>query len=684
MSKVNLKDLLSYIDPAACSYQEWLQVGMGLKNEGYPFEVWDDWSRKDSARYHDGECERKWASFRGNSEPVTGATITQMAKARGWQPKTKKKGHELAWDDVITADPESSVIINPNLLEGQHFDEPGAAWKPVQEMIKFLSTLFDSSDHVAYVVDSFRKEDSEKYIPRNKGVSDRTSAELIRALEKCGGDITNALGDYNHEGGIWVRINPMDGKGYTNDNVTAYKYALVESDSMSLAQQNQAIRELQLPVATLVYSGNQSLHAIVRVDAENYDEYKKRVNFLFEICKANGLKIDSANKNPSRLSRLPGCYRGAHKQFLIDTNIGKANWEEWKEWFDSINDDLPNPEALKDVWDNMPPLADPLIDGVLRQGHKMLIAGPSKAGKSFALIELSIAIANGTKWLGNFECRQGRVLYVNLELDRASCLHRFKDVYAALGMEPENLENIDIWNLRGKAIPMDKLAPRLINRALRKQYIAVIIDPIYKVITGDENSADQMAHFCNQFDKICTELGCAVIYCHHHSKGSQGFKKSMDRASGSGVFARDPDAILDIIQLTYKNEADPDSTTTAWKVTGTLREFKPFKPVCVFFKHPIHLPDPSGLLNGIPEEGSVEDVRAKGREQGVKSRQEKSRSKQEQLPAAFDATVNEAGKATLEDMAEYLDVTEKTMRNYLKKQDEFIIRNGFVVENEEL
>ena len=684
MSKVNLKDLLSYIDPAACSYQEWLQVGMGLENEGYPFEVWDDWSRKDSARYHDGECERKWASFRGNPEPVTGATITQMAKARGWQPKTKKKGHELAWDDVITADPESSVIINPNLLEGQHFDEPGAAWKPVQEMIKFLSTLFDSSDHVAYVVDSFRKEDSEKYIPRNKGVSDRTSAELIRALEKCGGDITNALGDYNHEGGIWVRINPMDGKGYTNDNVTAYKYALVESDSMSLAQQNQAIRELQLPVATLVYSGNQSLHAIVRVDAENYDEYKKRVNFLFEICKANGLKIDSANKNPSRLSRLPGCYRGAHKQFLIDTNIGKANWEEWKEWFDSINDDLPNPEALKDVWDNMPPLAAPLIDGVLRQGHKMLIAGPSKAGKSFALIELSIAIANGTKWLGNFECRQGRVLYVNLELDRASCLHRFKDVYAALGMEPDNLENIDIWNLRGKAIPMDKLAPRLINRALRKQYIAVIIDPIYKVITGDENSADQMAHFCNQFDKICTELGCAVIYCHHHSKGSQGFKKSMDRASGSGVFARDPDAILDIIQLTYKNETDPDSTTTAWKVTGTLREFKPFKPVCVFFKHPIHLPDLTGLLNGLPEEGSVEDVRAKGREQGVKSRQEKSRSKQEQIPAAFDAVVNEAGKAAVEDMAEYLDVSEKTMRNYLKKQSKFIIRNGFVVENEEL
>ena len=49
---------------------------------------------------------------------------------------------------------------------------------------------------------------------------------------------------------------------------------------------------------------------------------------------------------------------------------------------------------------------------------------------------------------------------------------------------------------------MDKLAPKLIRRASKKKYIAVVIDPIYKVITGDENSADQMAHFCNQFDKV--------------------------------------------------------------------------------------------------------------------------------------------------------------------------------------
>lgn len=49
---------------------------------------------------------------------------------------------------------------------------------------------------------------------------------------------------------------------------------------------------------------------------------------------------------------------------------------------------------------------------------------------------------------------------------------------------------------------MVKLAPRLIRRAAKKGYLAVVLDPIYKVITGDENSADQMAKFCNQFDLV--------------------------------------------------------------------------------------------------------------------------------------------------------------------------------------
>ena len=185
----------------------------------------------------------------------------------------------------------------------------------------------------------------------------------------------------------------------------------------------------------------------------------------------------------------------------------------------------------------------------------MLLVGPSKSGKSFALIELCIAITEGTEWIGR-KCKQGNVLYVNFELDRPSCLHRFEDVYNSLGI-PEgkrHSKNLYTWNLRGKTLTLDKLVPKLIRRAKKRNYRAVVIDPIYKVITGDENSASEMANFCNQFDKIAEATGASVIYAHHHSKGAQGSKKSMDRASGSGVFARDPDALLDMIELDIPKE----------------------------------------------------------------------------------------------------------------------------------
>ena len=666
MEDNNLLELLSYIPPDSLSYTEWINVGMALKHEGYTASDWDSWSRND-ARYHSGECYTKWDSFQGTSSPVTGGTIFHLAVENGFVPQTFHDDGRgaLDWDASIKYDNDYQ-LLDKSYIDGKEIHEP-KNWNPVQEIVKYLDTLFQSDDIVAYSTESYAKTNEatgevEKYLPA-KGAYDRTAGELINKLLRCDGKINEVLGDYNEQAGAWVRFNPMDGKGVKNENVAQFRYALVESDNMDLEKQNAIVRELELPIATLVYSGSKSIHAVVKIEATNKEEYKKRVDYLYKICKKNGLNVDEQNKNPSRLSRLPGFLRGDKKQFIIDTNIGKTSWDEWYQHIEDLNDELPDPESLVDFWEDMPPLAPELIKGVLRQGHKMLIAGPSKAGKSFALINMSIAIAEGHHWFG-WECTQGKVLYVNLELDRASCLHRFRDVYKAMGIEARNISNIDIWNLRGKTVPMDKLAPKLIRRAYKKGYIAVIIDPIYKVLTGDENSADQMAHFTNQFDKVATELGSSVIYCHHHSKGSQGGKKSMDRASGSGVFARDPDALIDLVELELTEEIRKqqiNSTTakiyqdainqmnrpymeqfvglddlqssyqmrnhferavtnvkdrvtvndavtaqtariensTAWRVDGTLREFAKFKPRNIWFSYPTHTVDETGILADI-------------------------------------------------------------------------------------
>ena len=215
-------------------------------------------------------------------------------------------------------------------------------WDHVGQLVKYLETLFEASENVGYVCDSWYDEEKNKYLPK-KGVFDRTAGELIQALQGCKGDIGAVLGDYKPEVGAWIRFNPLDGKGVRNENVTDFRYALVESDDMDIEKQNAMIRQLELPVACLVHSGGKSLHAIVRIEASSYDEYRKRVDFLYEVCKKNGLAIDSQNSNPSRLSRMPGVMRDGRKQFLVDVNIGKPTWNEWKEWIEGINDNLPRP-----------------------------------------------------------------------------------------------------------------------------------------------------------------------------------------------------------------------------------------------------------------------------------------------------------------------------------------------------
>ncbi|OCN03574.1 DNA primase [Erysipelotrichaceae bacterium MTC7] len=721
----DLLEILESVDPSTLNYQEWTNIGMALKHEGYTAMDWDQWSSKDSSRYHAGECFKKWDTFQGTGTPVTGGTIVQYAKENGWTPPYRSGGpdYELDWDSTINAKDEL-VVVDPAWVEGKEIKEP-KYWKPVKDLITYLSTLYESTDNVGYVTTSYQN-DAGKYVP-TKGNYDRTAGELIEQLNKCNEDIGAVLGDYQEEVGAWIRFNPLDGNGIKNDNVSEYRYALVESDAMELEKQYAIITELELPVACLVHSGKKSIHAIVKVHAANYDEYRKRVNYLYDVCKKNGLKVDEQNKNPSRLSRMPGVTRNGHKQFLIATNIGKESWQEWQEWIEAVNDDLPEPEAIEDIWENLPDLSPVLIDGILRQGHKLLMAGPSKAGKSFALIELCIAIVEGQKWLG-FQCTQGRVLYVNLELDRASLLHRIKDVYTALGIQPSNLKNLDVWNLRGKSVPMDQLAPKLIRRAQKKNYIAIVIDPIYKILTGDENSADQMAHFTNQFDKVCTELGSAVIYCHHHSKGGQGNKRSMDRASGSGVFARDPDALLDLVELELPNTlvgqlqneelrkyygkvlndkaseyasssvenddymnyrklydhlqmvlnanslAEVDRQTelikekvngrTGWRIEGTLREFARFKPLNLWFDYPIHSIDTIGHLKDIDPEGAYPYKQKEKRKDKAEKEKEKAVNN---FVVEYENLAFNGEEVSANDLSESLDVNQKTLLAWLGK-----------------
>jgi RecA-family ATPase len=659
--KDDILDALDFIPVSSCNYTEWIEVGMALKHEGYDCSVWDNWSKNDD-RYHD-ECYRKWESFNGSSKPITGASIIKLAREKGGYITKKKINNTrvLAWDDYVEDCEDPSVDYSK--------------LKPTEQLKIFLKTLFKSGEYVGYVSnDVYFNKDHDRYEP-TKGVYYRTVDDLLKSLDRYPDDLGATIGDWKKEAGAWIRINPLDGKGASKKNVTRYSYCLIESDDLPIKEQEEIFKRLNLPIATMVYSGGKSIHAIVKIDAMNIQEYEERVQFCYDFLKNNGISIDVQNKDPNRLSRMPGVTRNGVVQTLLGVNIG---YDSWKDWMASLgrNDDLVV-ENLATLLNNPPPLAPELLHGYLRKGHKFLLSGASKSGKSFALIELAVALSQGTEWFG-FKCEKANVCYINLEIDRGSVVKRFEDVCKELNIDKSAVDKVNVINLRGKAKPLDKLAPELIEDLKGSDTDVIIIDPIYKVITGDENNATEMAQFCNQFDVLCDKLHATVIYAHHHSKGAQGGKTAQDRASGSGVFARDPDALMDMVELelddNYKNNvSDYGNEVLAYQVECVAREFPKPKSRKVFFKYPLHIVDTTGQLDKFYPKGDIHNAQKASPNYSTRD------DRKAKLDNAFDVACLGEDKVHINDVLPMFDGTEKTLRSYIKEfPQDYAIKNGII------
>lgn len=228
------------------------------------------------------------------------------------------------------------------------------------------------------------------------------------------------------------------------------------------------------------------------------------------------------------------------------------------------------------------PLAEPpqIISGILHQGSKLVLGGGSKSFKTWTLLDLAISVAHGIPWLGR-ETTCGKVLYVNFEIQNFAWQKRINEVVKAKGITL-NHDTFFIWNLRGHAADFKCLLPRIIEEAKGLGLALVVLDPIYKLYgQGNENDSGDMAALMNGMESLAVETGAAVAFGAHFSKGNQAQKEAIDRISGSGVFARDPDSIL----VFTKHEEEG-----AFTVESILRNFETLEPFVVSWNFPLFAP----------------------------------------------------------------------------------------------
>ena len=237
---------------------------------------------------------------------------------------TKPRGHLIATNGHAYAPAKPAQIIKPNppepapviapeivvsnwlagfsCTETDLFEKSPVALSPNWEDdgILLLRTLFNPGEKINFVTE-FKihvKADGEtKANPIGFGETIERDALI---------SIWDTEGMPKSEAGGWMRINPMD-NGITDLAVQSFRHALIEFDTIPLELQLSFLARIKLPIAAILTSGGKSVHAWVRVDADNFDEYTSAVSIMRDALTPYG--IDRANKNPARLSRLVGVTR---------------------------------------------------------------------------------------------------------------------------------------------------------------------------------------------------------------------------------------------------------------------------------------------------------------------------------------------------------------------------------------
>jgi hypothetical protein len=231
---------------------------------------------------------------------------------------------------------------------------------------------------------------------------------------------------------------------------------------------------------------------------------------------------------------------------------------------------LPRMVSMREFAACEQPSPPQIIRGVLHQGGKMILSGTSKSNKSWSLLDLAISVASGQEWWGH-RCEKLPVAYLNFELHPWALQQRLGALCHARPECRELGDTLFLWNLRGHNADLAVLRPQLEAELARQQFGLIILDPAYKLLGNrDENANGEIADLMNQFEALAQRTGAAIVIAHHFAKGDSTAKAAIDRMSGAGAWARDPDSL---ITLTPHEEEDCFSVNMTLRNLPRVPEF---------------------------------------------------------------------------------------------------------------
>lgn len=181
-----------------------------------------------------------------------------------------------------------------------------------------------------------------------------------------------------------------------------------------------------------------------------------------------------------------------------------------------------------------------IVQGIFSADQPTLFGAKSKCLKTTQLVDLAVALASGTDWLGTFQIlRKRRVLFITGEANNRAISRRLAKAAKARGMSLPELTGM----IRVEAVDFPKL-PNIEHCAAVAKTVnrygieVVIVDPLYRGIPNDldTNKMAQMGDAITNFSRWCEPA--SVIFSHHVTKSAArelGSPPELEDMTGAGV-----------------------------------------------------------------------------------------------------------------------------------------------------
>jgi hypothetical protein len=166
-----------------------------------------------------------------------------------------------------------------------------------------------------------------------------------------------------------------------------------------------------------------------------------------------------------------------------------------------------------------------------------VLAAEDKAGKTWALLDLAVAVASGGSWLGRFRCEQGPVLLFLGEGGPRRMVRRLNAVATHASQQAPELPiraAFRVPHLTDRE-HLDEVARELAEHPAR----LVVLDPLYLAARGANGALlYEMGEHLENLQRVTQDAGAALVVATHYNKTGEGRGPKRITGAGPGAWGR--------------------------------------------------------------------------------------------------------------------------------------------------